>query len=157
MDPLVFTGPEIPETIAVGRLEKTDLPDLAGLYRQFRGEESDLSKMRRVFDRLAQSPDHLLLAARQNRRLVGSALGVVSEELYGDCRPFLVIEDMIVNERDRRRGIGAALMKTLERFANKRGCGYIMLITDTDRTAARRFYEALGYNTAAFTGVKKYL
>ncbi len=47
---------------------------------------------------------HILLAAEDGGRLVGSVMGVVCEELYGDGRPFLVVENLIVDKEQRRKG-----------------------------------------------------
>jgi len=40
-----------------------------------------------------------LLSAVENSLLIGSAMGVICGELYGDCRPFLVLENMIVEKK----------------------------------------------------------
>ena len=47
--------------------------------------------------------------------------------------------------------------RELERYAAERDCYYIMLITDTHRTEAQRFYEALGYGSREYKAFKKYL
>jgi hypothetical protein len=33
-------------------------------------------------------------------------MGILCEELYGQCRPFMAVEDVIVDQAHRRRGIG---------------------------------------------------
>ena len=132
-----------------------DLGALADLYRQFRGEESSLETMRATFQRLEANPDYIFLAAKQDGRLVGSVMGVVCEELYGDCRPFMVVEDVIVDTAHRRSGIGSVLMRELERRAAERGCAYIIFVTESRRVEARRFYESLGYSPDAYSGFKK--
>jgi hypothetical protein len=48
-----------------------------------------------TFSRLTTNPAYLLLAAKQDDRLVGFAMGIVCEELYGNCKPFMAIEDLI--------------------------------------------------------------
>ena len=105
----------------IGRLTEHDLAALARLYEQFWGEESCLETMRAIFKRLDENASYLLLGAKQQGRLIGSVMGIICEELYGDCRPFMVIEDVIVDREQRRRGIGTALMRELERRAVDRG------------------------------------
>ena len=143
--------------VVVGRLADGDLPTLAGLYKQFWGEDSSPEKMREVFGRLSEDPDYLFLGARHGRTLVGSALRVVCEDLYGDCRPFLLIEDFVVDESRRRLGVGSALIRELERHAAERDCAYILLLTDAYRDDAVRFYESLGYECDRYRGFKKRL
>ena len=139
------------------RLAEADLPALAGLYKQFWGEDSCLEKMQATFRRLKDRPDYIFLAAKAEGRLAGSVLGIVCDELYGDCVPFMVVEDVIVDAEWRRQGIGSALMCELERLATERNCGYVIFVTEVERTDAHRFYESLGYRPDAYRGFKKRL
>lgn len=141
----------------IGRLTENDMPALAELYRQFWGEESCLEKMQATFRRLKDDPDYIFLAARSDKRLVGSVMGIVCEELYGDCVPFMVVEDVIVDQGRRREGIGSALMCELEKYAAERNCSYILFVTESERTDAQWFYESLGYKPDAYKGFKKRL
>lgn len=141
----------------IGRLTEDDLPFLAELYKQFWGEESSLKRMRATFQRLSIDPDYVFWVAKINNRVVGSVMGIVCEELYGECKPFLVVEDVLVDQNHRRKGIGASLMRQLERCAADRGCGYIIFVTEKERTDAHRFYESLGYKAEAYKGFKKRL
>jgi len=52
---------------------------------------------------------------------------------------------LVVDERCRGRGIGAALMAEAERWARERGANTLRVGSRTSRTAARRFYERAGY------------
>jgi GNAT superfamily N-acetyltransferase len=97
------------------------------------------------------------LVARQNDRLAGSVMGIVCEELYGECKPFMVVEDVIVDQNHRRQGVGSLLMRELERLAITRDCAYIIFVTEQDRTTAHQFYESLGYNPDKYRGFKKRL
>jgi len=145
------------EGVEIGRLTEADLPALAGLYKLFWGEDSCLDRMRETFRRLKGRSDYIFLAAKDDRRLVGSVLGIVCEELYGECVPFMVVEDVIVDAEWRRKGIGSALMCELESLAVERNCGYVIFVTEVERTDAQRFYESLGYEPDAYRGFKKRL
>jgi GNAT superfamily N-acetyltransferase len=50
---------------------------------------------------------------------------------------------MLVLRRARRRGIGAALMRSVESVA--RECGKLLLVLDTASGDAERLYAALGW------------
>ena len=69
----------------------------------------------------------------------------------------MVVEDVVVDEAHRRAGVGSALMRELEVYANRRQCRYIMLITDSDREGAQRFYGSLGYESSDHVAFKKAL
>ncbi len=138
-------------------MAEDDVPALAQLYRQFWGEESDLAAMRAQFRRVTAAGSHLLLSAVLDGRLVGSVMGVVCEELYGPCRPFLVVENMIVDAAYRGRGVGKALLAALEQRAADRGCGQAILVTEAGRLDACAFYAAAGYGDRTHRGFKKKL
>ena len=138
-------------------LKEEDLAALAALYKDFWGEDSYPEKMRMTFRRLKANPNYIFLSAKQQGRLIGSAMGIVCEELYGNCKPFMVIEDVVVHKDYRRFKIGSALMGALEKCAVEHKCNYIIFVTESERSAAHRFYESLGYNSKAHKGFKKYL
>lgn len=141
----------------IEKLTEDDLPALAVLYKCFWGEVSSVEKMRAAFATLKDNPDYIFLVARIDGRVVGAVMGIICYELYGECRPFMVVEDVVVDEQFRRRGIGAALMHSIESVASDRGCSHIILVTDTDRHDARKFYEAGGYDPDKNKGFKKKL
>jgi ribosomal protein S18 acetylase RimI-like enzyme len=138
-------------------LSEQDLPALAELYRQFREEESYLEAMRKTFQRLEKDRNYIFLGVRLRDRLVGSVMGVLCEELYGECRPFMVVEDVIVDRAHRRQGIGSLLMRGIEERAVRNRCSHIMLVTDSSRREALAFYESLGYHPNDYRGFKRYL
>jgi ribosomal protein S18 acetylase RimI-like enzyme len=143
--------------LKIERLQQDDLPDLAELYRQFWGEESSLDTMRMTYQRLAANPNYIFLAAKHDGQLIGSVMGIICEELYGDCDPFMVVEDVIVDKDQRRKRVGAGLMREIENVAVQRGCGYILFVTESNRNEAIRFYESLGYKSDDYRGFKKRL
>lgn len=141
----------------IRELIEDDLSGLAGLYKQFWGQESSLEKMRRTFQRLKRNQNYIFLMAEHQNRLVGSVMGVICEELYGDCKPFMVVEDVIVDKQQRRGNIGSSLMHELEKIAVERCCSYIIFVTESERKEAHKFYESLGYRSDAHKGFKKRL
>jgi ribosomal protein S18 acetylase RimI-like enzyme len=141
----------------IERLTEYDLAPLAELFRQFWGEKSSPEKMRSTFSRLATNPAYILLAAKQNDLLVGFAMGIICEELYGNCKPFMVIEDVIVDKNQRGNGVGSALMRELEKCAIDHDCFQIIFVTEANRTEALGFYRSLGYEFEPYKGFKKRL
>jgi GNAT superfamily N-acetyltransferase len=141
----------------IDTLTENDLPELSELFRQFWGEASLLENMRMTFWRIATNPSYRLLAARQENRLIGFAMGVICEELYGDGRPFMVVEDLIVDKQQRRTGAGSELMRTLEKWAVDHDCCQVIFVTEAERTTAQRFYQSLGYESKPYKGFKKRL
>ncbi|HWO95857.1 MAG TPA: GNAT family N-acetyltransferase [Bacillus sp. (in: firmicutes)] len=134
-----------------------DIPQLEQLYRQFWGEESCIETMNKQFKKLHQNNSYILISAIENNKLIGSVMGVICEELYGDCKPFLVLENMIVDKNYRNKGAGKALISELEKIAAKRACSQVIFVTERSRVDAVKFYESAGYSSQTHTGFKKKL
>lgn len=140
----------------VADIRAEQLPALAGLYETLSGLPGDTTRMTPVFARMTVSPDYHLLGATTGRdELVGALLGVVCLDILGPCRPFMVVENVIVAGRYRRRGVGRRLFAEIERRARERDCFYLMLVSGPGREEARAFYTALGYFESS--GFKKRL
>ena len=134
-----------------------DIPQLEKLYRQFWGEESSIETMNKQFEKLLKSESHIFLSAIENNKLIGSVMGVICGELYGDCKPFLVLENMIVDKNYRNRGVGKALVSELEKIAANRDCSQVIFVTERNRIDAVKFYESAGYSSQTHVGFKKKL
>jgi len=134
-----------------------DILQLAQLYKQFWDEDSSLDTMYKQFSKLSTSGTHVFLSAVENDRLIGSVMGVICEELYGDCKPFMVLENLIVDRSYRNKGVGRALINELERTATAKNCTQIILVTETNRIDACSFYESAGYKPGTHKGFKKKL
>ena len=138
-------------------LTADDMESLSELYFQFWNEASDIQKMKASFHAMQSDRAYILLGAEKEGRLIGSVMGIVCRELYGDCAPFLVLEDMIVDQKHRKQGVGKLLFSALEKQAVLRGCTQIILVTDTSRKDAQGFYASVGFHPTANRGYKKKL
>lgn len=134
-----------------------DIPELAQLYKQFWNEDSCIETMYKQFNKFRESDTHIVLSAVENERLIGSVMGIICEELYGSCEPFMVLENMIVDSNYRNRGVGKALISELEKIAANKSCTQIILVTETSRIDACNFYESAGYSPKTQKGFKKKL
>lgn len=143
--------------IEITPINEQDFRPLSELYQQLIPNEVSLSKMKEVFDRNRDNPNHIVLAAKIDGKLVGSLLAIICEMLFGQCKSFMVVEDVIVDKSVRGKGIGKALMKYIEQQAKLKSCSYIMLITDSDRVGSQNFYKSLGYKTDEYCAFKKHL
>ena len=90
----------------------------------------------------------------------GAVLGTVLVALCADAmfgvRPFAVAENIVVAEAARGRGVGAALLREVERFCAAADCSKIMLLSATRRADAHAFFERRGYDGGAKRGFVKY-
>lgn len=134
-----------------------DLESLAQLYEELIGEQTDFRKMRENFILMESNPNYVVLTAKEDHLVVGSVMGVICLDLVGKCKPFMVIENVVVTSAWRGRGIGAMLMEEIEGIGRKVNCYYTMFVSGGHRKDAHQFYEAIGYNLDFVQGFKKYL
>lgn len=141
----------------VSEVSKEDLPALSALYQQLIPNSCDISKMEQVLCSNQNNSNHMVLVAKDQGRVIGTLLSSCCEMLFGECKSFMVIEDVVVDEQYRRQGVGELLMRGAELHAKARNCSYIMLITDRDRVGSQRFYLSLGYQMDEYCAFKKHL
>ena len=139
----------------IAQLERTDLEELSKLYQQLIPNEVSIEKMESVFERNKNNKNHIALVARENSKLLGTLMAYICEMYFGQCRSFMVIEDLVVDQNLRGKGIGSSLMEVAESKARENNCSYIMLITDNDREESQNFYKKLGYSTDEYCAFKK--
>lgn len=118
-----------------------DAGGLAGLLSQLgypttpEAVEARLERLRLVGDRV--------VVADVDGRPVGLAHLQVTPAIERD-RPAAKIGALIVDDAHRGRGIGRALVETMEAEARARGCELLYLTTAERRDNAHAFYERLG-------------
>ena len=101
---------------------------------------------------LIEGPDSAILVADVALGRL-SGLAVVQLETPPDIafriqRPFVQIDNLVVAAADRRRGIGAALIRACADWSRARGIEMVELKMLEFNQGARRFYEAMGFVTA---------
>ncbi len=143
--------------VQIRKMIAEDIPELSRLYRFFRDEESSIQCMQTIFTKIDENEDYYVLCVLNGDKLAGSISGIVCMDLYGDCRPYMVVENFIVDRDFRRQGMGEKLFRSIEKIARERGCSQIILITDHDRKDAIRFYKKMGFDTDRNRGFKMIL
>ena len=96
-------------------------------------------------DRLAaivESPSTELLLARVDGQIVGSLTLVV---LRIPTTVLAIIEDVIVDEEARGRGVGEVLSRFAVDLARQRGADKVDLTSRPSREAANRLYQRIGF------------
>jgi GNAT superfamily N-acetyltransferase len=81
----------------------------------------------------------------------GRCLGVMGYRMLHDYvhGKHLYIDDLVVSDESRSRGIGARLLKYAEEAATRLQCKGLRLCTGVDNEAGKRFYEREGWTPRA--------
>lgn len=143
--------------IEIIRIKRNDLEDLSLLFEELSGKKTDINNMHQNFELIGKNEDYYVLGAKCDGNLVGSLMGIICHDLVGECKPFIVIENVIVSNEYRGKGIGKKLMTEIERIAKEKNCYYTMFVSGIQRKEAHKFYESLGYKLDEVQGFKKYL
>jgi ribosomal protein S18 acetylase RimI-like enzyme len=97
---------------------------------------------RAAIERIIASDSTLLFVARASERIVG-VLTLVVFDIPTGRRAW--IEDVVVDEAARGRGVGERLMRAAMDHAARRGARTIDLTSRPGREAANRLYRRLGF------------
>lgn len=135
----------------IEKLKKDDIPELLELYKTLVPFEASVNKAAKTYEEIQADENYLLLVAKDENEIVGSMLGICCKGL---TMPFLVIEDVIVKDGLREKGIGRKLMESLDEFAKSKECTYSILVSSAFRTGAHQFYEKVGF-TDSVVGFRK--
>jgi predicted N-acetyltransferase YhbS len=134
-----------------------DIPRILELYDELvittseaeQNRDPSLDDSRRVFTQIQAMPGHELLVAEDGGEVVGSVVLLIVPNLSHRASPWAVVENLIVTEKQRRKGIGRQLMKDAIARAREAGCYEIQLSSNKTRREAHRFYESLGFEASA--------
>ena len=111
---------------------------LSKLYVQLNAELKQLS-----LEKILEEDKHIDIAASfQEEELIGIAMMANYKVISGYKG---MIEDVIVSEAHRGKGIGRKLMEVLLQQAEKRKLDDILLFSGHQRTAAISLYKSLGF------------
>src|SRR5581483_6190547 len=129
-------------------IRRAQMSDADALYSLANAFATSFKIERSSFDAalaaLLESPDALLAVACDDSKSVGYVLGFAHPTFYANGSVAWV-EELMVYEPHRRRGIGRQLMECFEQWASGRQCKLIALAT---RRAAA-FYQRLDYEESA--------
>ncbi|WP_232274330.1 GNAT family N-acetyltransferase [Paenibacillus sp. 481] len=144
--------------IQISPIIASEILELACLYEELDGSRPYIERIKEQFEHLQSNKDYLFLGAKNEQgKLVGSVMGIVCYDLTGECRPFMVVENMIVSKASQRLGVGKQLMEEIERQAKVRNCHCVILVSGATSKEAHEFYEAIGYSKGIIQGFIKAL
>ena len=94
---------------------------------------------------LLGSESSTLLIARDHDE-AGEIIGILSLTIYRVPTGIRsIVEDVVVDERMRRRGVGKALIRRAIDLAREAGANGLALTSNPGRAAANRLYQSMGF------------
>ncbi len=144
--------------ISIDKIKLSDLVEYAALCEEVFAPTTNMQQLEKMVTAIHQNSSYILIGAKdENKRLLGSVMGITCMDTVGECQPFMVMENMVVSEQSRRQGVGEKLVRYIEEYARGQDCKYIMFTSLAKRKEAHLFYESIGYLKNITQGFKKYL
>jgi len=134
--------------VTVRQARAADLDRMVALLRVLFTLEADFGvdrdKQRRALRLLLEDDRACLLVAEAESGVIGMCSGqlVISTAEGG---PALLVEDVVVAESFRGRGVGRLLMEALQNWAATVNATRLQLLADRNNAAALDFYRRLGW------------
>jgi GNAT superfamily N-acetyltransferase len=144
--------------IEVRPASQADLPALLGLYAELHPSDPPLTApaAARIWRDIEAQVGRTILLAHAAATVVGTVDCAVLPNLTRGGRPFMLVENVVVDPGHRRTGVGAALLEAAVGLARRAGCYKVQLLSRAEREAAHRFYESRGFRAVA-QGYRLYL
>ena len=135
-----------------------DVPRILELYDELTEEKRHLSldDVQPVFAKIISMPGHELLVAEEDGVVVGTMVLFIVPNLSHGALPWAIVENMVIDGRYRRKGIGRLLMEYAITNARQTGCYKVQLLSNKKRHEAHNFYRSLGFEASAY-GFRLYL
>ncbi len=142
-----------------------DIPRILELYdEQLAISSSDAEKHRdtsqdnylRVFNEIKALPGCKPIVAEEDGEVIGTTMLMIVPNLSHKALPWAAVENVVVDEKYRRKGIGKLMMEYCKKRAEEAGCYKVQLMSDKSRKESHEFYKSIGYNASA-EGFRLYL
>lgn len=127
----------------VREAEPRDAPGLARLAAQLADSDDTRAVRSRLQELLADSEHLVAVAEIGDDEVVGWIHAFVARRLQTD--PFVEIGGFVVTPGHRRIGVGSALCRRVELWAEELGLARIRVRSQTDRAEAAAFFETAGF------------
>jgi N-acetylglutamate synthase-like GNAT family acetyltransferase len=71
-------------------------------------------------------------------------------------QPYAILENFVIDEEEQGKSYGKMLIRYMEHFCVKADCSKIMLLSNSKRSEAHRFFEKQGFSADSKKGFVKY-
>jgi GNAT superfamily N-acetyltransferase len=143
--------------LAVRAADRSDGQAVMGLLAQLHpGFPPDPGMADRVVDAAVSDPHRTLLVATVDAEVVATGDLIVVPNMTHGGHPWAVVENVVVDEAWRHRGIGRALFDEIDALTRAADCYMVQLLSLDHRHEAHAFYAAIGYAPLA-RGFRHYL
>ncbi len=138
----------MPGAITIRTARHEDMPEMSELLRILFSIENDFSidpeKQRRGLEAMLDGKSRTVFVAQIETRVVGMCSGQLNIST-AEGAPSVLIEDVVVLEDWRGKGIGKELIHAVRQWAEQNGATRMQLLADRNNSSALKFYSRMGW------------
>jgi GNAT superfamily N-acetyltransferase len=147
--------------VTVRTATTADLADLLHLYQLLAGTRvnalpAEPDEAMSLLKEIRTLPSRQLLVAEVDGKVVGTVDLLIVANLTHHGAPWAIVENVVVDEIVRRRGVGSALIDEVVRRCSDADCYKVQLLSNKQRTQAHGFYRSVGFEAVA-EGFRRFL
>jgi len=140
--------------VNVRKATPDDLNRIIELYEELGEQKIDISpdSMQRIFNEISEIPGHYFLVIEKDDYVLGTLYLQVVPNLSHNGSPWAMIENVVVDKKQHRNGLGRLLMEYAINICRESGCHKVQLMSMSKRKEAHQFYRSMGFkdNDMAF-------
>ena len=143
------------QSVVVRRARASDALMIQTLYREL-VPNSPVAVLPERIAAFEDSSTSYLLVADSRAEILGVLLLTICPDVMYRSQPFGGLENLVVSESSRGRGIGTLLMDDAQRISQEQDCSKMLLLSSVHRVDAHRFFVLQGFSGDAKRGFVKY-
>ena len=127
-------------------LTENELSSLLELYQQLNSDDViDEVTAKSVWQNI-KNQNIKYFIAKENGKIISSCYICIIPNLTRGGKSIGFIENVITDEKYRKKGIGKTVMENAIKYAKEQNCYKVLLQSGNKRTDAHPFYEKLGFD-----------
>ena len=134
--------------IMIREIKEKDLAGLLKLYTRL--HENPLpgksDKLKQLWSEILTDPNHHIIVCEEKGEIISSCVCVIIPNLTHEQRPYALIENVITDEKYRKKGYATACLDFARDIAKEENCYKIMLMTGSKEESTLNFYRKASYN-----------
>ncbi len=132
----------------IREITEQDFDQLMRLYMQLHDNpfpEKD-QHILEIWNSILADEHHHIIVAEENGLIVASCVCVIIPNLTRGQRPYALVENVITDEKYRKRGLATACLNFAKEISQRENCYKMMLLTGSKQEGTLKLYEQAGYN-----------
>lgn len=133
----------------IREIVKNDLDGLLRLYMQLHNNPmpEKTAGILQIWNSILQDKNHHVIVAEENGEIVSSCVCIIIPNMTHNQQPYAFIENVITDEKCRKRGLATQCLNYAKEIALKENCYKMMLLTGSKKESTLDFYRKAGYNS----------